>query len=271
MPGWLPGPNERPDARCPLCQALERHRFLALVLQQLSLAIGSSRAVLDVAPQPQVRRFLTQLVDRRYVGVDLVGGRPVDVLGDVCRLPFPSGAFDLIVCYHVLEHVPDDASAMRELARVLRPGGFALVQVPYRSDNRTDEDPCAPVGERLRRFGQEDHVRAYGYDFEERLLHNGLQPWRFQPRDLVSEPDLRRMALMASETVWLCRASDGVPAPADWTGGLRANEAPVEDPRGRWTGVGGAGVRRLRRAMGRSALGPPLRRVRKRVRGWTTP
>jgi SAM-dependent methyltransferase len=71
---------------------------------------------------------------------------------------------------HVLEHVPDDAAAMRELARVLRPDGLAVVMVPAHGDLEvTDEDPSAGEDERLRRFGQADHVRRYGTDLRERL------------------------------------------------------------------------------------------------------
>lgn len=56
------------------------------------------------------------------------------VLSDLTRLPFRTAAFDFIVCYHVLEHIPDDTAAMRELSRVLTAGGIALVQVPHKPD-----------------------------------------------------------------------------------------------------------------------------------------
>ena len=85
-------------------------------------------------------------------------------------------AFDTIICSHVLEHVPADAKAMSELFRVLRPGGVAIIQVPYADDcAETDEDPSVtdPL-ERERRFGQFDHVRIYGRDFADRLRRAGF-------------------------------------------------------------------------------------------------
>lgn len=236
------------------------------MLHQLRLVVASSHAILDVAPQDQVRRLLVERAGPRYVGLDLSPGRTVDVLGDVGRLPFAEDTFDLLVCYHVLEHVPDDRAAIRELARVLRPGGIALLQVPHRSGQPTDEDPSAPEEERLRRFGQEDHVRYYGCDFEDRLLDNGLQPWRFRPRDLVSERELGRMALMASETVWLCRPSARERAPADWAVALGPRDVPTHARQPTWRH---AGARRVRRTVGRSVLGPPLRRARSWVRART--
>jgi len=301
---WLPGPNGRPHARCPGCQALERHRLLALVFSQLALVIGSSRAILDVAPQAQLRRLLTERVGRRYVGLDMAMQRHADVLADLSRLPFGRDTFDLILCYHVLEHVPDDKAAMRELARVLQPGAFALVQVPYKSGQPTDEDPSAPVEERRRRFGQDDHVRYYGFDFEDRLLEHGLQPWRFRAGDLLEASDMDRMGIIPSEMVWLCRTSAGAAASDEWTVNLRWRgppvgpsvplpmqfsaptvqiTAPVVQITAPTVKVASPAVtsapppvqpprrrvRRVRRRVGRSALGPPLRRVREFVRNVT--
>ena len=116
-----------------------------------------------------------------------------------------------MICYHVLEHVPDDASAMAEIARVLRPGGVAIVQVPHRPGVPTDEDPSAGREERIRRFGQADHVRYYGDDFEPRLEKAGLEVNRLQT-DMVPE-DLRELfRLAAYEPVWLVHPA-GAPAP----------------------------------------------------------
>jgi SAM-dependent methyltransferase len=188
-----------------LCQALERHRFLALLLRRLAPVIGSSAALLDVAPQPQVRRVLKDLVADGYVGLDLLPGREITVFGDLTKLPFQDGSFDVIMCYHVLEHIPDDRGAMRELARVLAPGGLALVQVPRRPNAMTVENPAADEEERIRRFGQADHVRYYGRDFETRLVDNGLRPAVFQPGEVLTEEERARFSIPANGPVWVCR------------------------------------------------------------------
>src|SRR5262249_12426105 len=75
---------------------------------------------------------------------------------------------------HVLEHVPDDRRAMREFYRVLKPGGWAILLVPITVE-RTFEDPAVvDPAERLRLFGQEDHVRRYGPDYGDRLSEAGF-------------------------------------------------------------------------------------------------
>lgn len=209
-----PGPSGRPDASCPHCGSLERDRLLALLLQGMAPYVASTGAVLDVAPSPSTTRVLRHAGVRTYVRLDFDPGadrRSVDVQGSITALPFPDASFDLAICYHVLEHVPDDRAGMRELARVLKPGGFALVQVPWRPGTATDEDPSAPVEERIRRFGQADHVRYYGDEFEERLAESGLSVFRLTAADVLAPGLVDMMRLVDTEPVWIMRP--GPPAP----------------------------------------------------------
>jgi SAM-dependent methyltransferase len=211
------GPDGRPDARCENCGALERHRFLAHVLRDLAPVLPATGTVVDIAPQRQIAGIIRRLTSGGYVAIDLVPSELTDVAGDITRLPLADDSVDLLVCYHVLEHVPDDATAMRELARVLAPDGLALLQVPWRPTDPTDEDPDAPVEERIERFGQDDHVRYYGYDFDLRLADAGLFPTRFQPSDVVDHEVMERERLVPREAVWLCRTTPGTIG-ADLTG-----------------------------------------------------
>ena len=205
VPEWAPGPGGRPGARCPRCQALERHRFLALLVDRLSPVIASAGALLDIAPQTQVRGLLEELAGDGYVGIDLLENRRVDVWADMTRLPFADATFDVAVCYHVLEHIPDDAAAMRELARVLTPGGFALVQVPWRRGAPTDEDPSAPEDVRIKRFGQADHVRWYGKDLLDRLHAAGLRTSVLEPHMLLDPAAMSSLSVADQEPVIICR------------------------------------------------------------------
>lgn len=198
------GPDGRLDAKCPGCNALERHRFLTLVLDRLGPVVDTARHVLEIAPHPQIRRNLIDRVGRRYHAIDLYPATPYDVLTNAQRMAFAKETFDVVVCYHVLEHVRDDAAAMSELHRVLTPSGIAIVQVPRRRGYVTVEDPDAPEHERIERFGQADHVRYYGDDFERHLERHALHPVRLAPGDVLQPDEIRRYALVADEEVWIC-------------------------------------------------------------------
>jgi SAM-dependent methyltransferase len=207
------GPGGRPDARCPSCQSLERHRLLSLMLREHGDRFTAGARVLDIAPAPSIRRFLTSRLGKGYVGTDMFMGGGVSVRSDLTMLPFATQVFDVIVCYHVLEHIPDDHAAIIELARVLKPDGLAFVQVPRRRGTRTDEEPDAPVEDRIRRFGQEDHVRYYGDDFEDRLHAGGLETAALRPAREMPEEDVKRFGLIRDEEVWLCERIGREPVP----------------------------------------------------------
>lgn len=184
---------------------MERHRFLAALLAGLRDRIDG-RTVLDIAPSPTVNLVLGRMAPARHLRVDFdpaADGRPVDVQASLTALPLPDRSVDTMLCYHVLEHIPDDAIAMREIARVLRTDGLAFLQVPFRAGAATDEDPGAGEAERIRRFGQADHVRYYGEDFETRLAGAGLGFLRIDPADVLGEAVGHAMNVGRKEFVWL--------------------------------------------------------------------
>ncbi|MFM7044660.1 MAG: class I SAM-dependent methyltransferase [Ilumatobacteraceae bacterium] len=204
--------NRRPRAMCPKCQSLERHRLLAMVLGSMAPVLAAARVVLDIAPAPQLSRILRRETGGLYLTCDLdpaADRRSVLLQCDLTSLPLADESADVIVCSQVLEHVPDDAAAMRELRRVLSPGGVALVNVPYRKGTITDEDPSAPEDERIRRFGQADHVRYYGDDFDDRLRAAGLQFSKASAAELCGDELVYRLGLSAGETFWFVRKGGG--------------------------------------------------------------
>lgn len=208
------GPDGRPDATCPRCGSLERHRFLSLLLGSLSPELRDLDMVVEIGPSRQSRALLDRLGARRRVSLDAgYDSREVDALASLTHLPLRDGSVDLLVCYHVLEHIPDDCAAMREIARVLSPRGLALLEVPIKMGVPTEEDPAAPPEERIRRFGQVDHVRWYGDDFDERLAHAGLASVRVTPPALVGESAVRWFRLMPHEVVWVVHPGRGTASP----------------------------------------------------------
>lgn len=164
----------RPQAICPRCGASERHRQLWLYLQQHTNLFTAPLDVLHFAPEYSLTKQLARRSNLRYITADLY--RPAMVKADITNIPFADHTFDVILCSHVLEHIPDDRRAMRELNRVLKPGGWAILLVPIELDRPiTFEDATvATPQERLRIFGQDDHVRIYGRDYISRLQDAGF-------------------------------------------------------------------------------------------------
>jgi SAM-dependent methyltransferase len=207
--------RSRPDARCPGCGALERHRVLALWLDEHEVFAPGAR-ILHMAPEPSLETALRRRPHARYVTADLYS-EGVDVKADITALPFDDASFDVALCNHVLEHIPDDHKAMTELARVLVPGGRAVMMHPIDyGRTRTDEDPSVEdPAERLRRFGQEDHIRIYGADFRQRLESAGFEvrvdryPERLGPaaikrHGLLAHQRDDALPLMRADDIYLC-------------------------------------------------------------------
>jgi hypothetical protein len=171
---FLPfGDPPKPDRACPHCGSLKRHRLLWLYLERELRVHREPYRVLHVAPERALRTRLETMPQLTYITVDQ-GTERSSLQADLTRLPFDTGGFDVVICSHVLEHVPADRDAMREMARVLGPGGEALVMVPVdRKRQETYEDPSiVDPAERLKAYGHVDHVRYYGTDIADRLAES---------------------------------------------------------------------------------------------------
>ena len=162
------------------------------------------RRLLHFAPEPLLDRVFERRPELERVTADLYS--PADLRLDISDIDLADGSFDLILCSHVLEHVPDDLAAMSELRRVLADGGLALVLVPYRADRPTYEDPSisSPLG-RMQAFGQQDHVRVYGADLVDRLRAAGFDVEDRTAADLFEQATVERCELEAAEHLFFCR------------------------------------------------------------------
>ena len=162
--------------------------------------------MLHLAPEPELARRLRELGDLRVVSGDLTS--PLAGLRiDLTALGLRDEAFDAVLCSHLLEHVPDDRAAIRELYRVLAPGAWALIQVPLPSGRPvTDEAPDVVCPEeRTRRFGQPDHCRLYGLDLVDRIRAAGFDVELLEARDLFAAEELSRQAIRADEPLFVAR------------------------------------------------------------------
>ena len=168
--------NPRPNALCPNCLSLERHRLIWLYLHRETNFFFEKLDVLHIAPEPCfMNRFEKQHGDR-YITADIESPL-AKVKMDIHQIPFGENHFDVVLCNHVLEHVADDIKSMSEIKRVLKPGGWAILQVPFFSPvpEVTDEDSSIKDKRaREKAFGQDDHVRKYGKDYLQRIQRSGL-------------------------------------------------------------------------------------------------
>ena len=196
----------RQDARCPHCTALERHRMVWLYLtHRTDLFDGRPKRVLHVAPEQCLEERLRARLGAGYLTADLLDPHAMEKM-DVTDIGHPDESFDAIYCSHVLEHVPDDRRAMREFHRVLKRGGWAILLVPITADRTMEDATVTDPAERLRLYGQADHVRRYGPDYVERLRDAGFDVAVSHVPDLIGRSDAIWMGLATvSGHIYHCR------------------------------------------------------------------
>lgn len=165
---------------CPVCKASYRQRLVNLYFDEFKI-LKPNLKVLHIAPEESLYHILRKNNKKGYICGDLMPERysyyAKPIFLDLTKLNFADNSFDLVVCNHVLEHIPDDHKALSEIYRVLVKGGIAILQVPISEKlNSTYEDPSIQSEkERLEKFGQRDHVRIYAKDYGDRLKRAGFQ------------------------------------------------------------------------------------------------
>jgi hypothetical protein len=201
---FMPGLSHRETRVCPRCGAQERHRALWLYMRERTdLFDRPQLSILHWAPEYALQRSLSALPNAAYVSADLDGDEAMQHM-DMTDVPFKDGTFDLIVCVHVLEHVQDDRRAMREMVRVLKPGGVAMLLVPIVLEQPTREDPEITTPEQRKdAYWQEDHVRLYGRDFPQRLQQEGFDVTVDGWVRTLDRPTLERYGLFPLEDVYV--------------------------------------------------------------------
>jgi hypothetical protein len=163
---------------CPYCCCSDRVRHLWMYLDTLELwsrFAGSS--VIHFAPEDMLARRISSYYPAKYLKADLTPWSPDIERIDIRAIPYPDESFNFLICNHVLEHVDDDQQALSEVFRILRPGGYAILQTPYSFFlSNSFCDSCINTDAlRLRYYGQADHVRLYGRDLFARIEGSGLR------------------------------------------------------------------------------------------------
>jgi len=165
---------ENGDKLCPRCGSLPRNRRLYEFLHE---EIGiNGKSILHFSPSKAMSSRIGDLGSVEYTSTDFEGDFEAEEKIDITDINKEDGSYDIVICFHVLEHIEDDEKAMAELFRIVKPGGRCLVQTPFK-DGETYEDDSITGGEdRLTHFGQENHVRIYSIDgLMERLIVAGFE------------------------------------------------------------------------------------------------
>ena len=218
--------QQRNNVLSPSTLSLERHRLLWLYLKNetnffqpehisSSTKYKSEREklkdtepsptllqVLHFAPEQAFYKRFRKLEHLNYITTDL-NSPLADVKADICNLPFQDNEFDVILCNHVLEHIPDDTKAMQELYRVLKPGGYGIFQIPQDLNRETtfEDNSITDKKERAKIFGQYDHVRVYGRDYFDKLRYIGFKVKEVDYTATLSEEEIQKYCLTRGEII----------------------------------------------------------------------
>lgn len=209
------GAIERKNAKCFTCDSVERHRLLWLYLNHQTDIFTSTKTLrlLHFAPEKVFYDHFSSNLKIEYYPCDLspdlynFQGKVDIIRADITCIPFQDAYFDVVICMHVLEHIPNDSLAMSELYRVMKNGAWAILQVPidYTRDVTYEDFSINTPEGRLQAFGQSDHVRWYGKDYKQKLTQAGFKVVvddfvkKFSPNEIL------KYGLMSSELIYYCK------------------------------------------------------------------
>lgn len=198
--------NPRDNVLSPSTLSLERHRLLWLFLQSNTNFFTANLKVLHFAPEQAFYKRFRDLDNLEYTTTDL-NSPLADVEADICNLPFKDNSYDVILCNHVLEHIPDDRKAMQELFRVLKPGGWGIFQIPQDLNRAItfEDNSITDRKERAAIFGQYDHVRIYGRDYFDKLRKVGFNVEEVNFAANLTKEEIDRYRLATKEIIPLVR------------------------------------------------------------------
>ena len=191
---------------CPKCGSGPRHRALWLFLQRKTDFFERKLQVLHFAPEHCFYKKFGEQKNINYTSGDICSPRAKKKI-DITNINYPDNSFDVVISSHVLEHIPDDFEAMKELSRVQKSDGWSihLVPVDY-SREKTYEDPSINTPEKRKRiYGHHDHRRIYGLDYMKRLEDNGFKPKIFKGIDYIKKDEMLKFGLNSNMEIYFCQ------------------------------------------------------------------
>ncbi len=199
-----PLPRGRKDVVCPVCLSHDRHRLAWIYLNsRTNLTDSSPKKLLHFAPETEFTKKFKKIPGIDYLSADLVSPHAM-VKMDIIAIDWPDSSFNIVYCSHVLEHVREDRKAMSEIFRVLKSGGWALIQVPISEDGSLEYPSITEPGERKRLSWQSKHVRRYGLDIKDRLAAAGFDVEVVFRHQLIGPENCQRMGIHPNEPMFHC-------------------------------------------------------------------
>lgn len=198
------GGGYRENNVCPQCGAIDRERWQMYVLKQFTEILTKRCNVLHIAPEDAIYRLIKNNIECDYYLGDVELGRSQHKC-DLTDIQFKDNFFDYIIANHVLEHISKIELAFSEIKRVLKTDGQFITSFPICIDERTiEEDIILNEDERLRLFGQKDHVRLFGYDYENYFEKNGFNVKIMSPKDILHPDMIRKYGLIKDDVLLIC-------------------------------------------------------------------
>lgn len=191
---------------CPWCMCHDRERHLLMYMTAIGLLPDlRGKSVLHLAPENHLSLKVAASSPDHYVKADLFPGAPDVEKVDMLQMPFRESSFDLIIANHVMEHVGDDMIALAEVVRVLKLGGYAILQTPYSAilENTWSDPGVLSEKMRFEAYGQEDHVRLYGKDIFQRFESVGLKSLVKSHNELLANVDCKKFGVNFMEPFFL--------------------------------------------------------------------
>lgn len=198
----------RENCICPRCHSTDRERLIYLYLKENTQIFGHRCKVLHIAPERNLRKVFKKEKYMAYFTGDLYPELyHADAKIDLTDIDFEDNSFDYIIANHVLEHIPEDIKAIKEVFRVLKPNGLAILQVPISHIlNETYEDRnITSWNDRENAYGQGDHVRLYGLDYPSRLQDIGFHIEKYNWVSQKGKELTCKLGLIALEDVYACK------------------------------------------------------------------